>query len=114
MSGRWKLILNQVSSQLVERPRRELYDLEEDPGERRNVVSLHPGVADRLEARALEIMAAQGHVDPLDDGVTIDPEVLDQLSALGYVGGEEANPDIWKAMASMPRLNNCATTRPPK
>ena len=99
-SGRWKLILNEVGSQLLERPRVELFDLEADPGESKNVADAHPDVVERLEARIATFIADHRRGASGQDEAVMDPEVLEQLRKLGYVEGEEDEPDIWEAMAS--------------
>ena len=52
-SGNWKFILNEKSSQLIEKPRFELFDLDQDPGEENNVADAHPDVVERLEPKVL-------------------------------------------------------------
>ncbi|MEQ8766367.1 MAG: sulfatase-like hydrolase/transferase [Planctomycetota bacterium] len=105
-SGRWKLIVNEVSSQLVQRPHYELYDLEVDPGERKNIAADHPDIVQRLEK---EMGAARGQTQGDATASTdsaMDPEVLEQLRALGYVGDEKATeaktegPDLWVVLES--------------
>ena len=52
--GKWKLILTVLLPGKV-----ELYDLEADPGESKNVAAEHPDVAKALEARLREIARTQ-------------------------------------------------------
>jgi arylsulfatase A-like enzyme/Tfp pilus assembly protein PilF len=78
-TGDWKL---------VRAPRPELYDLRADPGEKTDVSHRYPRIAATLSAH-LDAM------DLLNDGdepkpEKIDPEALERLQALGYVGGNEA------------------------
>lgn len=68
-------------------PRRELYDLRNDPGERINLAESNPRLADGM-ARALADLAARtagsaGRQSPQQ----VDPAVEERLRALGYVGG---------------------------
>jgi arylsulfatase A-like enzyme/predicted Zn-dependent protease len=71
----------------IEAPRPELFDLENDPGETRNLAEREPGTVAELRARLAEIDAA---TKPLAGGaapVEEDQEALRKLSALGYLGG---------------------------
>ncbi len=103
-SGRWKLIVNELSSQLIERPHYELYDLDADPREAHNVAEAHPDVIRRLESEMQAIRQAK-EAEAEKTSPDMDPDVLEQLRKLGYVGGEEEGakedrPDIWNAMES--------------
>jgi arylsulfatase A-like enzyme/Flp pilus assembly protein TadD len=84
--GPWKLI---------ESPKAELYNLEEDPHERDNRIEQNHGARDRLRSR-LDALAPEGSGTALTG--EIDPELAEKLGALGYVGsvrgGAGANPDI--------------------
>jgi len=67
-------------------PRRELYDVQTDPGELHDLAAENPGRADALE-RALKALAAQtsaGHTPNAPR--PIDPDVEQRLRSLGYVG----------------------------
>jgi arylsulfatase A-like enzyme/Tfp pilus assembly protein PilF len=74
--GRWKYI---------EAPTPELYDVRQDPGETRNVHASFAAEAAELRRR-LEEMAGSG-VQAAPDEASLDPETLQRLAALGYVGG---------------------------
>ena len=101
-SGRWKLIVNFKSSQLIERPRLELYDLDADPRELRNVADAHPDVVAALEPRIQAWADRQWDGKYAAPSAELDPEVLAQLQALGYVGDddEEPVPSLWDAIES--------------
>jgi len=77
-TGRWKY---------VRAPRPELYDLRADPKELRDVSGEHPRVAATLAAH----LEAAGLVKKGEEPkpAKIDPEALERLQALGYVGGAE-------------------------
>lgn len=60
-----------------------LYDLENDPGERRNVAAQHPEVARDLAARRDAELAARSRAD--GEAVELDAETIEQLRALGYL-----------------------------
>ena len=74
--GKWKYI---------EAPTPELYDVQADPGETRNVYKAHSRRAEDLRLRLVE-MAGRG-VQAAPDEASLDPETLQRLAALGYVGG---------------------------
>ena len=72
---------------LIQAPRRELYDLAQDPGEIEDLAAEQPQRADALE-RALEKMLRQVTSEDASRGPTaIDPETEERLRALGYIGG---------------------------
>jgi arylsulfatase A-like enzyme/predicted Zn-dependent protease len=80
-------------------PRRELYDIQADPGELRDLSAENPRMADALE-RGLRDMASKtatrtGPQQPR----AVDPAVEQQLRALGYVGSGVTRA----AMADKPR-----------
>ncbi len=76
---RWKLI---------EAPRVELYDLDEDPLEARNVAAEHRDVVEELRRPLTAAMAA-----PAPDAAhALDAETAERLSALGYLSGGPAPP----------------------
>jgi arylsulfatase A-like enzyme/Tfp pilus assembly protein PilF len=74
--GKWKYI---------EAPTPELYDVEQDPGETRNVYKANSLRAEGLRLR-LETLAGSG-VQAAPDEASLDPETLQRLAALGYMGG---------------------------
>jgi arylsulfatase A-like enzyme/Tfp pilus assembly protein PilF len=74
--GAWKYI---------EAPTPELYDIRQDPGETKNVFKAYSRRAEDLRL-ALEKLAGSGH-QSAPDKATLDPETLQRLAALGYVGG---------------------------
>ena len=77
-SGRYKLI---------DAPRPELYDLESDPFEARNIYQQRRGVAAAMTERVARIRTAAGAtVAPRDFEVS--PELRRRLGALGYASGD--------------------------
>jgi tetratricopeptide (TPR) repeat protein len=74
--GTWKYI---------DAPKPELYEVRQDPGETNNVFEAHSRRAEDLRL-ALEKMAGSG-VQAAPDKDSLDPETLQRLAALGYVGG---------------------------
>ncbi len=75
--GRFKLILAPVP---------ELYDLDNDPGEAKNLVYLEKGVFQDLSARAETLMTEAGRNALEVDLGKVDEETREKLAALGYVG----------------------------
>ena len=74
-SGRFKYIAT---------TRPELYDLERDPGEERNLFDERRPLADRM-AQELERLAAESGTEASGPS-TVDPETRERLAALGYIG----------------------------
>ncbi len=74
---------------LIEAPRPELYDLERDPFETRNIHAERAGVAQAMTARLQTI--AQGGPEPAV-GAEVPTDVRDRLQALGYVGSAPRPP----------------------
>jgi tetratricopeptide (TPR) repeat protein len=74
-TDRWKFILA---------PRPELYDLAQDPGEKDNVIALHPAEADHLEKKIWEVIGS-----PQQDRklvyAPVDSQTRQELASLGYV-----------------------------
>ena len=75
-SGRFKLI---------DAPRPELYDLEDDPFEERNIYDGHPTVAKPMAARLASMAATLNAPGASDQRIEATPELRAQLGALGYV-----------------------------
>lgn len=67
----------------IRRGRRELYDLQADPGETRNLAAQEPAKVKELEA-LLERLRGGGHVFQAGKA-KVDPETEEALRALGYV-----------------------------
>jgi choline-sulfatase len=69
-------------------PRPELYDLKADPGELRNIALQSPVKAEALRgALARRLEAERQTAAAPAAAAAIPPELLEQLGALGYVGG---------------------------
>jgi arylsulfatase A-like enzyme len=87
----WSELLSLVDSRhhLIAGPAPELYDLELDPGETRNLIAEQPDVAEKLAADLAR------RETPLIVPGTDDIEKVDaaRLAALGYVTGVVATPD---------------------
>ncbi len=73
---------------LIDAPRPELYDLAEDPREERNIFRRDRQLARELEARLDDLRTRIERTSESDrTAPEIDPATLEQLRALGYVGG---------------------------
>jgi len=65
----------------IDAPRPELYDVEADPGEERNILATRSADAERLRRGLEALRATERAALPAAD----DPEVAEKLRALGYV-----------------------------
>ena len=76
--GRWKYILA---------PRQELYDLDRDPGELRNLADTEPARARALRASIeARLRAERSATRKPSSAAGVSPDTLERLGALGYVG----------------------------
>lgn len=71
----------------VEAPEPELYDLQADPGERKNI---YKSESARAEALRVWLQEAGGGAGAPPERRELDPEALQRLAALGYVGNAVA------------------------
>lgn len=71
---------------LIIAPEMELYDLKEDPDERRNLASSHSKIFAELKAKADEFIEKYSENALEIDYRKIDEETREKLSALGYIG----------------------------
>ena len=79
VEGAWKYI---------RAPRQELYDLTHDPGETRNVFDNEAQVAERLRDRLEELLPEMEAAAPFRARATVDPDTVNRLQSLGYIGGD--------------------------
>jgi len=75
--GRWKLLEN------ARRGTRQLFDLERDPGETRDLADSEPEVVERLQKRKEAWLRSMGRVPR--DAAAESAEQVEQLRALGYL-----------------------------
>jgi len=68
----------------IDAPQPELYDLVKDPGETQNVFANGSAPAERLRLALERLASAPGAARPERQG--LDPDTLQRLAALGYVG----------------------------
>jgi arylsulfatase A-like enzyme/Tfp pilus assembly protein PilF len=84
----WHALRAIITSQFkyIDAPRAELYDLQSDPEERSNIIARNSAVAAALRERLSELettFAVQGKAARPE---RLDPETLEKLKSLGYVG----------------------------
>jgi arylsulfatase A-like enzyme/Flp pilus assembly protein TadD len=68
----------------IDAPEPELYDLAQDPGETKNIYRAFSARAEPLRKRLEELTHLESDTAP--ERKTLDPETLQRLAALGYVG----------------------------
>jgi len=68
----------------IDAPEPELYDLAQDPGENKNIYRSFSRRAEELRLRMEELAKNEGGAAP--ERRSLDPETLQRLAALGYVG----------------------------
>jgi choline-sulfatase len=72
---------------LIDAPRPELYDLEQDPHEQHNLFQVRLALGQRLQTALRELEAGLTNPNaPPQPAADVDPEVRERLAALGYVG----------------------------
>jgi arylsulfatase A-like enzyme/Flp pilus assembly protein TadD len=71
---------------VIDAPRPELYDLQQDPAETTNLFDARRALGDRMVSRLREFEAALTTVKAEQPSTDVDPEVRARLAALGYVG----------------------------
>ena len=78
--GRWKLIVDHVTG------RKQLYDVEADPTEQRDLAGAHPDVVAELDAARLRVLERAVNLETTPSGVVelSEPE-RESLEALGYI-----------------------------
>jgi len=84
--------LRDGKQQFIEAPRSELYDLEKDPGEATNIYKAYSKGAEGMHVAMEGLVKTTGRAAPERKG--LDPETLQRLAALGYVGNvADTDPD---------------------
>lgn len=74
----------------IDAPKPELYDLARDPGERTNVVTLHPAEAKTMKARIADLMARHAPKES-GPGPAASARTREILGSLGYTAGGRQN-----------------------
>jgi arylsulfatase A-like enzyme len=78
MRGMWKFILMNGTDQ-------HLYNHQDDPAEKHNVVAIHPDIVAPLLAEVERLRAEGIRPQEGSEGVELNESLLDELEALGYV-----------------------------
>jgi arylsulfatase A-like enzyme/tetratricopeptide (TPR) repeat protein len=82
--------LRTVDHKFIEAPRSELYDLRSDPGETTNRLDDQRRVARELKDALQRIRDDAGKRAPKHQEANLDPETVQKLASLGYLGGGSA------------------------
>lgn len=93
---------------LIDAPRPELYDLDQDPFERHNIYGERPATAQAMSARLAQVAKGRGTAPAPDQRTTASPEVQARLAALGYVTSTVVRAA--SASASLPDPKDCIGT----
>ncbi|MAB78775.1 MAG: hypothetical protein CMJ89_05410 [Planctomycetes bacterium] len=90
IGGGYKYVLTERNADLFPDARREheLYDLNLDPGEKRNLAGRKPDLVQELQGRWTQLQAEAPRWTPESEWITLTPEEIRRLSSLGY-GGEK-------------------------
>ncbi|HXV63045.1 MAG TPA: sulfatase-like hydrolase/transferase, partial [Vicinamibacteria bacterium] len=87
----------------IQAPRPELYDVERDPGESRNLLSEKPEIAAELASRLAQLEEAFRRGQSDEDRSVVDAETLRKLQSLGYVGAAGSTPTTPESLAVDPK-----------
>jgi arylsulfatase A-like enzyme/Tfp pilus assembly protein PilF len=71
----------------VRAPKPELYDLEQDPGEKTNVIAAHPKEYRELDAQFKALLGPGADAPEKVAPSQLDSRTMDQLKSLGYLSG---------------------------
>jgi arylsulfatase A-like enzyme len=71
---------------LIDAPRPELYDLEDDPVEEKNIYDQRRALAEQMTARLAAVAKGRGSTSTPQPRVGVSPELQAQLASLGYLG----------------------------
>ena len=82
----------------ISAPRPELYDLEADPGEQRNILGDRTALASAMAARVAAFAESEALRDPAE--AAVDAETASRLAALGYAGRAVNGPTALRQEAS--------------
>ncbi|MHC4742175.1 MAG: sulfatase-like hydrolase/transferase [Planctomycetota bacterium] len=77
----------------IQTTRPELYDLQDDPGEQKNLVETHPHRARILKHRLAQVLEQTARQEEGQEDAPLSAEALKHLLSLGYVGGSSVKED---------------------
>jgi arylsulfatase A-like enzyme/Tfp pilus assembly protein PilF len=87
--------------QFIEAPKPELYDLEQDPGELRNLFPEKKAVASEMQGKLTALIRSYTPGTELAEKMPLDPALMERLRALGYAGFSGGGDETAKA-ATLP------------
>ena len=87
--------------QFIEAPKPELYDLDQDPGELKNLFSEKKAVAAEMQGKLTALIHSYTPGTELAEKMPLDPALMERLKALGYAGFSGGGDETAKA-ASLP------------
>ncbi|MHC4707953.1 MAG: sulfatase-like hydrolase/transferase [Planctomycetota bacterium] len=85
VQDRWKYI---------HAPRPELYELDKDPHEGKNLIDEHPKRAQLLQGHLKSILEEQARTNASDDKFVLDNQTRKRLESLGYIASISDNLDL--------------------
>jgi len=87
--------------QFIEAPKPELYDLEQDPGELKNLFSEKKAVSSEMQGKLTALIRSYTPGTELAEKMPLDPALMERLKALGYAGFSGGGDESAKA-ATLP------------
>lgn len=88
----------------IQSPRAELYDLESDPAETKNLAAQQPATAAVLQEKMQALLAKNPFAPPQAGAGNLSPDAQEKLRALGYFGFRAAvSPDALKQGLADPK-----------
>ena len=104
---------------LIDAPRPELYDLERDPFEERNIHAERPTVAGAMRRRLTQMANESEAPDGLAPTEELSPDARERLHALGYIGARplaashpgDDRPDPKDCVGRRVEFKNCEEFR---
>jgi len=70
----------------IDAPRPELYDIQQDPDERTDIIPRNSDIARTMKAELDRLMVETSRDAPTPQAANLDKDTMERLSALGYIG----------------------------